>query len=168
MNRERDGANAAGRVPPEDARRALVRAGRHARAACREAALSLRALLDAAALASAGVPAETHAALRGAAHWIDALARGVAPEDGADARLAQALADALDAEIARWEARASQDPDARAVLRAFLGVRELLWELGVRADAPAPDAPAEARRAARPAERPAPRRRRVERARVQG
>ena len=42
------------------------------------------------------------------------------------------LAEALDLEIERWERRAREDPDARAVLRAFLGVRELLWELGIR------------------------------------
>jgi len=158
-------ADAAGGPPADDARKALARAARHARAAASEAALSLRALLDAAALVSAGVPAETHAVLRGAAHWLDAAARGIAPEDGSDASLAHALADALDAEIGRWEKRAAQDPNARAVLRAFLGVRELLWELGVRADAASPAA----RRSARPTGRPAaPQRRRVERTRVQG
>ena len=47
------------------------------------------------------------------------------------------MLDALDAEIARWETKARQDADARAVLRAFLGVRELLWELGMRPSAPA-------------------------------
>ena len=40
-------------------------------------------------------------------------------------------------EIERWEARSARDPDARAVLRAFLGLRELLWELGLRSDAKA-------------------------------
>jgi hypothetical protein len=43
------------------------------------------------------------------------------------------IAEALDAEIARWEERAKHDADARSVLRAFLGLREVLWELGVRA-----------------------------------
>ena len=38
----------------------------------------------------------------------------------------------LEAEIERWEARAGDDPEARAVLRAFLGLRELLWEFGIR------------------------------------
>jgi hypothetical protein len=158
-------ADATGGPPADDARKALARAARHARTAASEAVLSLRALLDAAALVSSGVPAETHAALRGAAHWLDAIARGVTPEDGHDATLAQALADALDAEIGRWEKRAAQDPDARAVLRAFLGVRELLWELGIRSDAQPPEA---RRTPRRPAERPAPQRRRVERTRVQG
>jgi len=51
---------------------------------------------------------------------------------------------ALDAEIARWEKRAAADGDARAVLRAFLGLRELLWEVGVR-PRPEPAAPPAAR-----------------------
>lgn len=146
---------------PADTRRALDEAARHARAAAAEAALALRSLVDAAALFTAGVPAESHAVLGGVAQWLDALARGASPEAGADAALTHALAAALDAEIARWEARAAQDPDARSVLRAFLGVRELLWELGVR-----PSAQAEP--AARAKESGAARRKRVERVPVQG
>lgn len=46
--------------------------------------------------------------------------------------LAKPLAEALDVEIKRWELRSSTDPDARVVLRAFLGLRELLWEFGMR------------------------------------
>jgi hypothetical protein len=149
--------------PAPDAREALREAARHARAAAAEAALALRSLLDAAALFGSGAPARENALLRDAAQWLDGVARGIAPEGGADASLARALAGALDAEIARWEARAVEDPEARAVLRAFLGVRELLWELGVR---PAP--PADASGAARAPERPAAGRRRVERVRVQG
>ncbi len=45
------------------------------------------------------------------------------------------LATALEAEIKRWESRSQTDPDARPVLRAFLGLRELLWEIGVGRDA---------------------------------
>ena len=149
--------------PGRDAREALREAGRHARVAAAEAALALRALLDAAALFGTGAPAQDHAVLRDAAAWLEASARGMAPENGSDASLAQALAGALDAEIARWEARAAQDPEARAVLRAFLGVRELLWELGVR-----PSPPAGAAGAPRSPEPPAARRRRIERVRVQG
>ncbi|MDZ7632890.1 MAG: hypothetical protein U5K74_16510 [Gemmatimonadaceae bacterium] len=36
------------------------------------------------------------------------------------------------------EMRARHDPEARAVLRAFLGVREILWEFGLRPRAEAP------------------------------
>lgn len=49
--------------------------------------------------------------------------------------LADPLATAIDAEIGRWEKRSKTDPDARPVLRAFLGLREVLWELGMREDA---------------------------------
>ena len=40
-----------------------------------------------------------------------------------------AILEALDTEITRWEKRAKDDPEARVVLRAFLGMREILWEL---------------------------------------
>ena len=113
---------------------ALARARRHARGAAAETLEALRALLDAIAILSGGATAESHTALAGAARWLDELTRQLASGPG-DAAITRALAEALDAEIARWEERARNDPDARAVLRAFLGVRELLWELGVR---PAP------------------------------
>jgi len=132
---------------------ALARAARHARLAAAEAIAAWRALAEAGALAAAGVPT---ARLRGvgglsrAAAELEAALRGgeAAGGDG----LVSALADALDAEIARWEARSGEDPDARAVLRAFLGLRELLWELGVRAprQAPPPAAPEDVPRPARP------------------
>lgn len=48
------------------------------------------------------------------------------------AAFAEPLTAALEAEIKRWERRSQADPDARPVLRAFLGLRELLWELGMR------------------------------------
>jgi hypothetical protein len=114
---------------------ALARAGRHARSSAAEAILAARALLDAAALLQGGAPAEVSPAFARVALWLERLAAGVAPDGAADAELTRALAEALDAEIERWEERARDDANARAVLRAFLGVRELLWELGVR---PAP------------------------------
>jgi hypothetical protein len=46
--------------------------------------------------------------------------------------IAEPLAKALEVEIKRWELRSLTDSDARVVLRAFLGLRELLWELGMR------------------------------------
>ena len=66
--------------------------------------------------------------------------------DGPEPLLAS-IAEALDIEIARWEKRARDDLDARAVLRAFLGLREILWEFGVRPgrrNARSADAPAQA------------------------
>jgi len=50
--------------------------------------------------------------------------------------LAEPLAAALEAEIKRWEQRSQTDPDARPGLRAFLGLRELPWELGLRREPP--------------------------------
>jgi hypothetical protein len=124
-------AGANGPPPSPTVQEALARAGHHARNASAEAARCLRALMDAAAILQGGVPAESHAVLSRAALWLDSIAHGLGG-DGDDAALTRALAEALDAEIERWETRAVEDPEARAVLRAFLGLRELLWELGVR------------------------------------
>jgi hypothetical protein len=114
---------------------ALSRARDHARAAFAEATLAARCLLDAASLGATGVPADGHEALRQAAHWLDRVAAAASSGAAGDAvRWMTTVADALDAEIARWEARSRVDPEARAVLRAFLSVRELLWEFGLRGD----------------------------------
>lgn len=126
-----DGPRTAGsRTPPESAEQALAQAREHADAAAREALAALAALIDAVALASTGELSQTHRLLSPLAGLIERLqnARG----DGASATMLEAIADSLDAEIARWEERASDDTEARSVLRAFLGVRELLWEFGVR------------------------------------
>jgi len=120
-------------LPPGSVEEALARARAHGGAALAEAAAALRCLLDAASLAASGTPAEAHSGLRRAAGWLEraeAMAReGAAREPQ---RWLEDVAGALDAEIARWESRSREDPDARAVLRAFLGVREMLWEFGLR------------------------------------
>ncbi len=113
---------------------ALADAQRHARAALSELLRSLAALVEAAERAAAAgadggevrPPGRLRELLTAAAETLDG------DGDRAGASLLEAVARALDAEIARWEARARDDADARAVLRAFLGLRELLWELGVR------------------------------------
>jgi len=159
---QRQRARAAARpAPARGLEHALARARDHARTAAAEAALAARALLDAASLGASGVPAEGHAALRSLLRWLEEAAAGAG--GGAAARWAAALADALDAEIARWEARSRSDPEARGVLRAFLGLRELLWELGVQRPAPdvaapppRPPAPRAARRLERVAVEPEP------------
>ena len=71
---------------------------------------------------------------------------------------------ALEREIKRWEERSQTDPDARPVLRAFLGLRELLWEFGLRRSDETPSAPQTTNEPspARP-EPPSPRKIRVER-----
>jgi hypothetical protein len=162
------------RIPPSTPAEALAEARVHAQRAAAEAAAALRALLDAAALAAQGVPAGAGRlaplaqALEHAAAWLHPEAE----RSGDD--VLRALADGLDAEIARWEAKSKQDPEARAVLRAFLAVREVLFEMSARftqrrPEAPAPAAPSDTDEssAARPARKPSSRRR-VERVAVEG
>jgi hypothetical protein len=122
----------------ETAQQALRRAGRHARAAAAEAVAALHALLDAAALSTLGEAAAAHALLAPLARVLHDLAGELDPRDGAEeAQLLAGVVAALGDEIARWETRAHEDPDARVVLRTLLGLREILWELGVRPKAAA-------------------------------
>ncbi len=125
LRRERD-------APASGVGEALARAERHGRAAIAESLRTIEALLDAAALATRGSPAELDRFLAPAVELLESLALGLGPVDPPDGGLAAAIAEGLDAEIARWEVRARDDSEARAVLRAFLGVRELLWEIGIR------------------------------------
>jgi hypothetical protein len=161
------GAKRMGERGPCSAEEALASAASHARAALAETLAALRALLDAAALATSGEPAEARRVLGPLARTLEGLAADL---DGAgrdrSSSILVAIAEALDAEIERWELRAREDADARAVLRAFLGLRELLWEFGVRR--PESSAP---RRPGDPGSRPAAARRarpRVQRVRVEG
>ncbi|MEM7412465.1 MAG: hypothetical protein AAF430_19705 [Myxococcota bacterium] len=142
---------------------ALARARRHAAQALSEALLAGRALLDAAALATSGVGAAEHPLFATADAWVASRQRELRDRAPLASELGVALAEALDAEIRRWEDQARNDDEARAVLRAFLGLRELLWELGVgRSEASSPrNTPAEPTPRSRPA-------RRVERVPVEG
>jgi hypothetical protein len=118
---------------PETAGEALERARTHARSAAAETLASLHALLDAAALAASGQPSEFHGLLGPLAKLLEGLAERLGHQgEPVGAPILEAVTEALDAEIARWEDRAREDPESRAVLRAFLGLRELLWEFGVR------------------------------------
>jgi len=123
---------------PQSAEEALARARRHAGAAAAEALRAGRCLLDAASLATAGVPSSSHRSLVRIAGALDELAATLdrEPREGVPAAWGEAVLDALDQEIRRWETRSRDDAEARAVLRAFLGLREILWEVGLR---PAPD-----------------------------
>jgi hypothetical protein len=153
------------RPAPETVQDALERAARHGRRAASEALLAARALLDALSLGLHGAGADERRFLGLAARTLDDLSDALAG-GGARPGLLAAVAEALDVEIARWEARARHDADARAVLRAYLGLREILWELGVRPG----DATAGAREpgeAGRAASGPGPRRRGRGRGRVQ-
>jgi hypothetical protein len=120
---------------------ALDRARRHARSALAETLAAVHALLDAASLTISGEPSQTHRLLGPLAAILEGFAAGLDGGKGREAAaLLRSLAAALDAEIARWETRAENDADARAVLRAFLGLRELLWEFGVRRESEPGDA----------------------------
>lgn len=145
---------------------ALERAQRHARNALAEMLEAGRALLDAAALATTGATASRHPFFAQAETWIGRVSRSLADDERLPGDVVASLAVALDAEIGRWEERARSDDDARAVLRAFLGLRELLWELGVRApEATRSPTPSDGAQPAASSPRPA---RRVERVSVQG
>jgi hypothetical protein len=120
-------------APPTTVEEALGRAREHGRLAAAETVLTLQALLDAAALAGSGRAMRDHRQLAPLARLLEGLASDLARRGGEGPEpLLAAIAEALDVEIARWEERARDDLDARAVLRAFLGLREILWELGVR------------------------------------
>ena len=170
--------------PPASVQEALVLARQHTQAALAEALAATRALLDAASIALSGEASDTHRTLGQLARGIDAWQAALSSRAGRlPLPLSRAILDALDAEIARWEGHSREDADARAVLRAFLSMREILWEFGLRrADTSAPRAPAsEAHAHASEAPEPlasegrqrgaikrAGRGRRVERIRVQG
>ena len=135
----------------ETASEAVARAQRHATAAIAEALAAVGALLDASSLALSGEAAKSNALLGPMARILEGLRaefnEGKTSSDVA--ALLRSIAEALDAEIARWEARAKTDPEARAVLRAFLGLRELLWEFGIRRKSDADESREASKRAAR-------------------
>ena len=120
-------------APESELAEALARARRHAKNAVGEALEAIRALLDAASLAASGAPAVSSALFAPVDAWFARASRGLTAGGGLTDGLAAEIAAALEQEIARWEQRARTDDDARPVLRAFLGLREVLWELGVRA-----------------------------------
>lgn len=125
---------------------ALARARMHARRSVAEALAALRALLDAVSLTATGSAGEEHEALRPLARWLERGAQRLAGDvdGGGEQAIFASLSAALEDEIGRWERRAANDADARAVLRALLGLRELLWELGVRGSGPGAASPREA------------------------
>jgi hypothetical protein len=138
-----------------------------------ESVAAVQALLDAAALGLSGRAAEGDAILGPLSRSLEDLRAVITPDDSAfGSSLLDALFDALDAEVARWELRSREDPNARSVLRAFLGVREILWEISARGGEPATSSEEGGREAG--GEEPAARRvrsrrsARVRRVRVEG
>lgn len=118
----------------DGAEEALHRARTHLQRATLEGLEAARALVQA-GMHTSGLARATGDS------WVEKLQRSLEEliaelrENGSfslPAVLAEPLAEALEVEIERWELRSSTDPDARVVLRAFLGLRELLWELGMR------------------------------------
>ena len=109
---------------------ALGRARSHLQRAFLEALEAAMALLEAASMvrrdphADGSLVSEIARGLDRAVRELRAAGRIDLPPG-----LLDPLEKALDVEIARWEARSKQDSDARPVLRAFLGLRELLFEI---------------------------------------
>jgi hypothetical protein len=164
--------------PPASVAEALLRARVHGRAAAAEGFATVRALIDAAALASGGRSSDASRVLGPIAKIFESLAAelGSGAIDGS-ARVLESVLRAIDDEIAVWEERARTDTEARTVLRAFLGLREVLWEFGMRRPGPtanratAPPSPPNERarpRQQRAANAPSPGRPRVQRVTVQG
>lgn len=171
--RSRNGARRDGTERAERAAEAVARARKHARAAIAEALASVGALLDASSLALNGEAAADSALLSPIARILEGLRAEFDGNAAAGevAALLRSVADALDAEIARWETRAESDTEARAVLRAFLGLRELLWEFGIRRDSDATGRDETSTRTARKKGRSAstrPKQPRVQRVTVEG
>jgi hypothetical protein len=134
----RDSRGSSGPGGRAELEEALARAARHGRSAAAEALAAGRALVEAAALASTGRPVANDGGLGLILRTLDELGASLSAGLEAPAGvLLRSVLEGLDAEIARWESRAADDPEARAVLRAYLGLREILWELGVRPDAEA-------------------------------
>ncbi len=151
-----------GRLRAEAVDAALGRARDHGRAALGETIAAIVALLDAATLAVSG-ESTRESGLRPLAESLERLRRWLEPGNEDDAAtVLEAVREALDDEIRRWEERSREDAEARTILRAFLAVREVLWELGRRPAAGA------AEPAAEPAPAPGPRREAPQRVRVEG
>lgn len=124
----------------ESMRQAFERAVHHAQLALSAAVASARALLDAASIGISGDPARDHPSLAEFAWTLDQIAAALSGEAPSLRSTAlSAMLETIDAEILRWEIRSRSDKDARAVLRAFLGLREILWEMGIRRSAEGPE-----------------------------
>ena len=148
---------------PQSVEEALERARLHARVAAAEALAAVGALVDAGALAATGNNARA-GRLSPLAQSLEQLRAWLEPDGRADgASVLGALSEALDAEIKRWEERSRDEPEARAILRAFLAVREVVWELTSRHGMSGPDSPKAA-----PAAEAEPTRSRIQRVTVEG
>ena len=120
---------------PDTVEEALARGLQHARNSASEALLAARALMDALSILLADQPVARHAEpsspIAQVAEAIERWARTLrGPTEAPDSPGLPAILEAVEIEIARWQEKARTDADARTVLRAFLGIREILWEFG--------------------------------------
>ena len=113
-----------------DVDRALERARAHLRKSMLEGLEGIRALLEAAVHASGGAMPTTDSLTGALQTQIEELISTLrhSASFAMPRVVVEPLSEAVEAEIRRWEERAKNDPDARLVLRAFLGMRELIWE----------------------------------------
>lgn len=115
----------------DDVDQAIARARVHVGNAARESVAAIAAILEAGGRASGLDPEQTERLATEVARRFEAQVGRLREGALFPSSLEKPLAEALAREIERWEKRSQRDPDARAVLRAFLGLRELLWELGL-------------------------------------
>ena len=138
----------------DDVDQAIARARVHVGNAARESIAAIGAILEAGGRASGLDPEQTERLAAEVARRFEAQVGRLREGALFPASLAKPLEEALAREIERWEERSKQDPDARAVLRAFLGLRELLWELGLARDPEPSDPPPERPQPDRTAKQP--------------
>jgi hypothetical protein len=116
---------------PESVEEALARARQHGRAAAAEGLAALQALAEAGGLSlgtslDEGAIATLRETIQQVRRWLD-------PEGGRSAAsVLEGVSQALDEEIQRWEEKSREDSEARTILRAFLAVREVVWEFASR------------------------------------
>mgnify|MGYP005838151535 CR=1 FL=1 len=117
----------------------VARAREHLLSAWTEGVEAARSLFEAAGIATERTEPTAGSATRSSAPpETDPLRAGLDDLVGALRRagllqpppaMMQSLSEALEHEVRRWETRSRTDPEARLVLRAFLVLRELSWEL---------------------------------------
>ncbi len=121
------------RPAPDTVEEALALSLQHARNSASEALMAARMLMDALSILLANEPVVRHAqADSPIAKMAEAIERWAGslrgPEPASPSSDLPAVLEALEIEIGRWEIRARQDANARTVLHAFLGMREIMWE----------------------------------------
>ena len=120
------------RPRPQSVEEALAQSRQHARLALSEVLRSVSCLIDAAALAlGAGQNPILDTGWTALVSAIDEVAGKLAGVQVQETQLdgvSEILA-ALEVEISRWKGRASQDEHAQAVLIAFMGLHEMVWEM---------------------------------------